>query len=321
MISSVLTYDACAPHLTWTEAVEALRQGHMLPHPQHQDIMLGTINGGLLTRVASVSGLGFAVKSESIFPENLKRGRASIQGFVLLFGAETGEPRAIIESRLITQIKTAADSLLGASYLARADSRHLVIVGAGAVAETLARGYDNMFSNLERISIWSRRPEQAQSLAKTLHHLRSDVVPVEDLPATVGAADIVATATWATSPILCGAWVKPGTHVDLIGAYTPEMREADDALIAAGLIYVDFSQTVVRRIGELMQPIQNGIIGIEDVRGDLYDLARLPGYARQSADQITIFKNGGGAHLDLMIADYVVRTMNKVSQSECSAKQ
>ncbi|WP_210201882.1 ornithine cyclodeaminase family protein [Rhizobium phaseoli] len=200
--------------------------------------------------------------------------------------------------------------------MARADSRHLVILGAGAVAGTLARAYDAAFPDIERISIWSRRPEQAKALAATLGDLRAKVTAAADVADAVRAADIVTAATMARSPILRGEWVRPGTHVDLIGAFTPDMREADDALIAAGLVYVDFMETVMDRIGEIMQPIAAGAIERSHIRGDLYDLVAAGATSRQSGDQITVFKNGGGAHLDLMIASYVV---DAVIASVCNA--
>lgn len=304
----MLTYDDCVPKLTWPGAVNALRRGHLLARPQQGDLLLGSGMATLLNRAAFIEGLGFAVKADSIFPGNAEKGLPSVQGAVFLFDPHNGSVRAVIDSKVITQYKTAADSLLGAQCLARPDSRHLVILGAGAVAATLARAYDAVFA-LDMISIWSRRPEQAEALAGTLGGLSAKAVAVTSLPDAVRTADIVAAATMATSPILKGEWVRPGTHVDLIGAFTPDMREADDALIAAGLVYVDFMATVMDRVGEIMLPIQSGVIDRAHVRGDLYDLVATPGSSRQSDEQITVFKNGGGAHLDLMMANYVVEAM------------
>ncbi|MBB6225521.1 ornithine cyclodeaminase family protein [Rhizobium leguminosarum] len=310
MLPALLTYEASVSKLSWPAAVDALRRGHQLPRPQQGDLLLGSDDARLLNRAARIEGLGFAVKAESVFPGNARKGLPSVQGAVLLFDPDCGAVRAVIDSRLVTHYKTAADSLLGAQCLARADSRHLVILGAGAVAGTLARAYDAAFPDIERISIWSRRPEQAKALAATLGDLRAEVTGAADVAEAVRAADIVSAATMARSPILLGEWVRPGTHVDLIGAFTPDMREADDALIAAGLVYVDFMETVMDRIGEIMQPIASGAIERSHIRGDLYDLVAAGTTSRQSDDQITIFKNGGGAHLDLMMASYVVDAVN-----------
>lgn len=304
--ASMLTYDACAPALSWPEAVEALRRGHLLPRPDQGDLLLGPASAMLLNRAARIEGLGAVVKAETVYPDNAARGLPSVQGAVLLFDPESGAIRAVIESRLITQFKTAADSVLGARCLARPESRDLLVVGAGAVAASLSRAYAAAFPGLRRIALWSRRPEQAVALAATLGDLGVEVACVTDLPAAVGASDIVSCATMARAPILRGDWVRPGTHVDLVGAFTPEMREADDALIARGSIYVDFMATVMDRIGEIMEPIRSGAIGRDHIRGDLYDLVAAGGFARRSEDEITVFKNGGGAHLDLMIACYAV---------------
>lgn len=310
MLPQLLTYEECEKALNWPGAIDALRRGHKLARPQQGDLLLGSGDAKLLNRAARIEGLGFVIKGESVFPGNAQKGLPSVQGAVLLYDPDCGSIRAVIESRIVTQYKTAADSVLGAQCLARPDSSHLVIIGAGMVASTLARAYDAAFPSVERISIWSRRPEQAQALAATLSDIRSEVAAVTDLPKAVGQADIVSAATMSQQPVVLGQWVRPGTHIDLIGAFTPDMREADDNLIASSLVYVDYVDTVVEQIGELMQPIQSGVITRDHVRGDLYDLVVADGPSRQSEEQITLFKNGGGAHLDLMIASYVVNAVN-----------
>lgn len=309
MLPPFLSHAACADALHWPAVVDALRQGHRLPRPQLGDLRLGTGDKTLVNRCARIEGLGFLIKGETVFSGNAARGLPSVQGAALLYDDEGGALRAVIESRLITQYKTAADSVLGALCLARPDSRHLLIVGAGMVAATLAQAYDAAFPGLQRISVWSRRAEQAQALAERLGQLGSAVAAVTDLPAALGQADIVASATMARQPVLLGRWVRPGTHVDLVGAFTPDMRESDDALIAASRVYVDCTETVVDRIGDLTQPLQSGVITRDHVRGDLYDLVAAPAACRQSDAQITLFKNGGGAHLDLMVANHVVNAV------------
>jgi ornithine cyclodeaminase len=319
MLPKLLTYDECKNALSWPGAIDALRQGHKLARPLQDDVFLGSGDARLVNRAAQIEGLGFVIKGETVFPGNAEKGLPTIQGAVLLYDSHCGSIRAIIESRLVTQYKTVADSLLGAQCLARPNSRHLVIAGAGMVASALARAYDAAFPSVERISIWSRRPEQAQALAAALNNIRSEVVAITDLPKVIGQADIVAAATMARQPVILGQRVRPGTHVDLIGAFTPAMREADDNLIAASSVYVDFFDTVVDRIGELIQPIQSGVITRDHVRGDLYDLVAADRSSRQSESEITLFKNGGGAHLDLMIADYVVNSVEAHTSSKSGA--
>lgn len=312
MLPGILTWDAVQPLLNWCDAVEALRRGHLRPRPEQGDLLLGPEGARLLNRAAWIADLGFVIKGDSVVAANAARGLPTVQGAAMLYDARTGAIRAIIESRLVTQYKTAADSVLGASYLARADSRHLVIVGAGVVAGSLARAYCAVFSALERVSIWARRTPQAQTLAASLGDIAVRVEAVEDLPRALATADIVSAATFAREPILRGGWVRPGTHVDLVGAFTPEMREADDALMTQATIHVDFRDTTINRIGELMIPIANGAIVREDIRGDLYDLVA-DGRGVRDVDGITVFKNGGGAHLDLMMAHYIACTVERKS--------
>jgi len=206
----------------------------------------------------------------------------------------------VIDNALITRWKTAGDSLLGARLLARPDAQHLLIVGAGSVAASLIEAYRAWKPGLA-ITLWARRPEAAEALAARY----PGVAVATDLAAAVAAADIVSTCTMAKEPVLKGAWLRPGQHLDLIGAYTPQMREADDAAIGAGRLFVDSRATTIHHIGELMIPLANGTITEADVLGDLRDLAAgAPG--RRSGDEITIFKNGGGAHLDLMTARVIL---------------
>ena len=206
----------------------------------------------------------------------------------------------IIDSKLVTRWKTGADSGLGARHLARPDSRALTIIGAGEVAGSLAEVYSALFPALDRIRIWNRTAENAQRLVQGLaaQGIAAEVAP--DLAEAVAQADIVASATMSRQPILRGEWLRPGTHVDLVGAFRADMREADDAALQRSRIFVDSFDTTLAHIGELRDPLARGVIARADVLGDLADLvAGRPG--RRSPDEITLFKNGGGAHLDLIV--------------------
>lgn len=305
---SLISAAEAGRRLNWHSAVAALRQGHRLPRPALGDLILGKGNQ-LLNRAARIEGLGFAVKAETICGANPARGLPSVQGAVMLFDDTTGAVRAIIESSAVTRFKTIADSLLGAMLLARPDARHLVILGAGTVAADLVQGYAALFPYLERISVWARRPDRALSLVAAAHGISADLRAIEDLPQALASADIVSAATMARAPILQGQHIAPGTHVDLIGGFTPQMRESDDALIARARIWVDCRDTTVAQVGDLTQPIAAGVISAADVLGDLYDLVPAPGSARASDQDITLYKNGGGAHLDLMIADLIAGSL------------
>lgn len=300
-----ITYEDAAPLVTWPEAVAALRADHSLPKAQVGDIFLGPSEGSLLSRGAYIEGLGFGVKSVTVFGANPSVGLPSIQGAMFMFEPEHGQLAAIIDSKIVTELKTAADSVLGATFLARPDSETLLIVGAGTVARSLIAAYTAVLPSIQKILVWARRVEQAEALVAGISLPGIDIAAISDLPAAAAQADIISTATMARDPVLRGEWIRPGTHVDLIGAFKADMREADDALISSASLFVDSRDTTIHHIGELMIPIANGVITEKTVLGDFYDLVSGDAKARQSEDEVTLFKNGGGAHLDLMTARYI----------------
>lgn len=305
MIPVTIRYDDAIAQLSWEEAVDALRVGHRRPKAQVADIFLGPETATLLNRAAFIDGFGYGVKAVTVMDGNKASGLPTVQGAMMLFTPDSGALRAIIESRLITEIKTCSDSLLGAQLLASPDSRRLLIVGGGAIAESLVRAYHAIFPQLEEIAIWTRRPAQAQAILSRSAGLGVALTVAEDLAEAAGSADIVSAATLAREPILKGEWISPGTHVDLIGAFKADMREADDALVRKGTLFVDSRDTTLHHIGEIMIPLATGVIHEDDIKADLYDLIAAEKPARVSDREITVFKNGGGAHLDLMIADYI----------------
>lgn len=296
----VLTRAEVDPLLDWLPLTEALAEGHRLPPAQIRDVLMSRGDNRLLSRSAWIAGLGLGVKSVSVFPGNPAAGLPTVQGAMLIFDDATGAIEAVIDNALITRWKTAGDSLLGARRLARPESRRLLILGAGAVASSLIEAYSAAFPGLE-VTLWARRREAAEALAV----LHPGTRVARDLPQAVAEADIVATCTMAKTPILQGDWLRPGQHIDLIGAYTPDMREADDTVLRRGRLFVDSRATTLGHIGEVMIPMAAGVIGEADLQGDLHDI--VGGLAgRQSADEITVFKNGGGAHLDLMTARWML---------------
>jgi ornithine cyclodeaminase len=291
----------------WTDIVNAIEAGHCLPRAEIEDIFLGPPGHTLLSRAAWIKGLGFGVKSVTVMTENAVLGLPTVQGAMLVFADKGGALIATIESPLVTALKTAADSALGARYLARPDSRTLLILGAGQVAGNVAHAYCQTLPGLDRVQIWNRTGTKATALAKALQADGISATAVTDLPEAVGQADIVVTATMSTNSVLHGEWITPGTHIDLIGAFRAEMREADDALLQKSRIFVDSRDTTLHHIGELKIPLACGAIQETDVLGDLYQLGQgLPG--RTHPGDITVFKNGGGAHLDLMTAFAILKT-------------
>ena len=294
MTVKMIPFEAEA-HLSWAGLMAALEAGHRLPRAEIADLLLYRGDDTLLDRAAWIDGLGSLVKVGTIVPGNATRGKPTVNGIVNLFDDQSGELKALLDFHLVTKWKTAGDSLLSASRLARKDARNILLVGAGTVARSMVQAYASVFPGAQ-FTVWSRTRATAAAMG----------LPVaDDLEAAVKAADIICTATMASAPIIKGDWLQPGQHLDLIGAYTPAMREVDDTAMARARVFVDARATTVHHIGELMAPIASGAIMEGDVIADFYDDPAL--YARRSADEITIAKNGGGAHLDLMTATYIAK--------------
>ncbi|MBK5932768.1 ornithine cyclodeaminase [Rhodovulum imhoffii] len=285
--------------LDWPGLIGALEAGHRLPRAEIGDSFLYRGEDTLLNRAAWIDGLGALVKTATIFPGNAQAGKPAVNGGVSLYSDADGGLEAIIDFHLVTRWKTAGDSLLGAAKLARPDSRDILIVGAGAVAGALRAAYGSLFPRAE-FAVWNRSPEGAARFART-----HGATVADDLETAVRGADIVTCATLSTTPVLRGAWLQPGQHVDLIGAFRPDMREADDAALTRAALFVDSRATTLDHIGEMKIPLAEGTITRADIVADFYDLPS-GGFARPSEDAITLFKNGGGAHLDLMTARYIL---------------
>jgi ornithine cyclodeaminase len=279
--------------LTWPGLLQALEAGHRLPLSDIKDMFLYRGKDTILNRGAWIDGLGALVKAATVYPGNAAKGLPTIFGVVSLFDDVTGELNAILDFHLVTKWKTAGDSLLSASRLARKDATEFLLIGAGAVARSMVEAYSSVFPGA-RFTVWNRSSAGAEAMG----------LPVaDDLEAAVRKAHVICSATMATQPLIKGDWLQPGQHIDLIGAYKPGMREVDDRAMARARVFVDSRKTTIHHIGELMDPIASGAITEADVIADFYDDPAL--YVRRSDDEITIAKNGGGAHLDLMTADYI----------------
>jgi ornithine cyclodeaminase len=282
--------------LDWLGLIAAMAAGHRLPKAEIADTFLYRRQDTLLNRAAWIDGLGIATKSATIFPGNLASGKPAVNGGVCLYSDADGTLSAMIDFHLVTKWKTAGDSLLAASRLARPDSEVVLIVGAGTVARSLREAYGALFPDA-RFLIWNRTPAKAEALAA-----ETGMEAVRDLAAAVAEADIVSCATMSMEPVLHGEWLRPGQHIDLIGAYRPDMREADDAALKRARIFVDSYDTTLHHIGELKIPLEQGLISEADVIADYYDLDRFT----RAPEDITLFKNGGGAHLDLMTCAFIL---------------
>lgn len=297
-MTTIIPFEKGQENLDWLGLTEAIEAGHKLPKAEISDSFLYRNNDTLLQRQAWIDGLGIAVKSATVFPDNPKQDIPMIHGAVTLFDDAHGILSALIDFHLVTKWKTAGDSLLAARKLARPDSREILIVGAGTVGRNLHEAYSSAFPDAE-FTVWNRTAENAEKMAREIDGLKV----ANDLEAAVAAADIVTSATMSTEPTLRGEWFRPGQHIDLIGAYRADMRETDDAALLRSRIFVDSYDTTIAHIGELKTPIEQGVISTDDVLADFYNLEA---FQRTSEDEITLFKNGGGAHLDLITSRFIL---------------
>lgn len=302
----VIDADQAARIFEYRPLIESLRAQHQLPPASLDDLYLTDETEGILIRAAWQSGQALGVKLATIFPANTDL--PSVHGVYVLFDGSNGKPIAVIDGTWLTWFKTSCDSALGADYLARSDIGRMLMVGAGAMAPHLIKAHLAVRPSITEVEIWNRSPGRANELAGALSSALDgvSVTAVPDLEAAVGRADLISSATMTVDPLLKGDWLQPGTHVDLVGAYTPGMREADDVAMARTRVFVDSRDTTIGEIGELIDPIANGTITAADVLGDLYQLCQGSVAGRTSEDEVTLFKNGGGGHLDLMTAQFVM---------------
>lgn len=298
----VIGFEDGERNLDWIGLSDALAVGHLLPKAEISDSFLYRGKDTLLVRQAWIDGLGLAVKAATVFPDNPNADIPMIHGSVSLFDDTHGHLAAILDFHLVTKWKTAADSLLAARRLARPDSKKILILGAGVVARSLHAAYSAAFPDAE-FSVWNRTAANAQRMAGDIPGLAM----ATDLESAVKAADIITSATMSTESFIRGAWLQPGQHLDLIGAYRPDMRETDDEAFRRASVFVDSFDTTVGHIGELIHPLENGAISRADIRASHYEPAQ---FTRSSADEITLFKNGGGAHMDLMTSHYILSRYN-----------
>ncbi len=294
--------------LTFPGLVETLRgafaEGAIQPVRHHHTIERPGASASTLllmpawTDFARAADGHVGVKIVTVSPDNNAIGKPAVMGVYLLMDGATGEPQALIDGQRLTLWRTACASALAASYLARQDAEHLVVIGAGALAPFLARAHAAV-RPIRRVTIWNRTPANAQRVAATLAADGLEVRVADDLDAVVGRADIVSCATLSTVPLVRGAALKAGTHVDLVGAFSPTMRESDDEAVSRADVYVDTRAGATKEAGDIVQSIASGALSAAAIRGDLYDLTRGRATGRGSADEITLFKSLGAAIEDL----------------------
>jgi ornithine cyclodeaminase len=271
-----------------------VRHHHNLPVP-------GAADGTLLLMPAWQAGTYLGTKICAVFPGNVAHGLPAVSAAYLLMDGRTGTVLALIDGGELTAKRTAATSALAARFLARPDSRTLLIVGTGRIAAELARCHCALLPSLNRVFVWGRSPANA---ARLVEKLLAEGIPAEcaaDLTSATASADLVASATLTNEPLIQGAAVQPGTHVDLVGGFTPTMREADDTLIRKARLFADTREGALKEGGDLVIPVAQGIVSADDV-ADLAMLCRAKHPGRRERDEITVFKSVGAALEDLAAA-------------------
>jgi ornithine cyclodeaminase/alanine dehydrogenase-like protein (mu-crystallin family) len=305
----VITADEIDALLTFPELVEALREAFasdfVTPPRQHLEIGHGASAAtGLImpswTGDAPGPGAFLGTKLVNVFPANGARGMPAVLGTYVLMSGETGAPLAAIDGTRLTHWRTAAASALAASFLARTDAASLTMVGAGALAPFLIEAHASQ-RPIREVTIWNHRAERAEQVASDLSRRGLPVRYEPDLEKAVRGADIVSCATLSNLPLVKGDWLKPGTHLDLVGAFNLQMREADDEAVRRAELFID-TPSALTEGGDIAVAIATGLIGRDDIRATLADLAHGRHKGRSSAEAVTLFKSIGSALEDLAAA-------------------
>jgi ornithine cyclodeaminase len=292
----------------------AFRDGAIAPPRHHHSVPLDgrpTATWLLMPAIsaarpgAATAGRYMGVKSVSVFPDNGARfSKPGVFGTYLLASAETGEPIAVLDATRLTVWRTAAASALAARYLARPDTNRMLMIGAGALAPYFIRAHASV-RPIREVLIWNRTADKADAVARAFAGATFSVRATTDLEAACHSADLISTATMSAEPLVRGAWLKPGTHVDSAGAYNKSLRETDDDVVRGARIFVDTREGAFGEAGDLLQPIAAGVISRDAILGDLMDLVRGTVKGRGSEDEITFFKSVGASIEDLAAATAV----------------
>lgn len=300
----LLSEDQTRDALPFPDLIDALadmfRTGCEMPTRHHHDMEVpGEPDATMLLMPAWLLGSFAGVKVVNVMPGNSARNLPAVSAQYLLSDARTGAMLALVDGGELTARRTAAASALAARYLARSDARHLLVVGAGRLAANLVEAHMAV-RPIEEVTVWGRSLEKAEALAQDLRgRFPVTIQAAANLEAALGNADIVSAATLSVEPLICGRAVKPGTHVDLVGAFKPSMRESDDELIRRAQIFVDTRDGCLSEGGDIVQPLRSGVLSKDDVKADLYELCRGGHPGRQSDAEITLFKSVGAALEDL----------------------
>lgn len=302
--------DELEAALDFPSLIEALSKafaaGVTMPQRQHYhiDASAPSSGGDLLLMPAWQAEEFIGVKIVSVFPDNAQQGLPAVSGIYVLLNGKTGIPLAVMDGTRLTLRRTAAASALAADYLARDQAKRLLMVGTGALAPYLIKAHATT-RPLTEIMVWGRNLSKAEALVRHLADQPYRVTAVADLAAAVEKAEIVSCATLSMTPLIKGEWLSPGTHLDLVGGFRPTMREADDVAILRSRVFVDTREGATKEAGDIVQPINSGVLDPKNIVADLFDLTQNSQKGRKSSEEITLFKSVGAAIEDLAAARLV----------------
>lgn len=279
-----------------TEVTAPVRAQLDIPAPEGGDITL-------LTMPAFQAGHRFGIKCATVAPGNARRDLPGVHAIYVLFDGATGQPLAVFDADQLTAWRTAAASALASQMLSRPDASHLLILGTGRVARALIEAHASV-RPIATVSVWGRNPAAAALLAEEFNDRPFRVRPIASRAAAVAEADIISCATLSREPLFEGHRVSPGTHVDLVGAFRPDMRESDDHLMCRAEVFVDTLEGCLAEAGDLIASLESGALSHKDIRGNLTALCRRQIAGRRSPADITLFKSVGTAIEDLAAADW-----------------
>ena len=299
--------DAALDNAVLVDALRrAFRAGAMVPTRHHHRIGVpGGAGGTLLLMPAWREGAHLGVKMVSVYPDNPGRGLPSVLGIYLLLDATTGEVLALLDGPMLTLRRTAAVSALAASFLARPDASRLLMVGTGALAPHLIRAHMAVLP-IREVRIWGRTPSKARARARDFVGTGVSVEATDDLARAASSADVISRATTTIEPLIAGAWLRPGQHVDLVGGFRPDMREADDEAVRRATVFVDTRDGAAKEAGDIVRAVASGAFALDRIAADLFELCRGTRAGRTSDDEITLFKSVGSALSDLAAAHLAV---------------
>lgn len=302
--------------LTFPKLIDILQQAFqekitvpLRHHHQYENPAMG-VDSTLLLMPAWKSGAYLGIKIVNVSPKNGQLNLPAIQGIYLLFDAKTGVPVTQMDAKLLTAKRTAAASALASRFLSRKDSSTLLMIGTGALAPHLIAAHASI-RPIEKVLVWGRSRAKAEIIVEKFANMKFSIEAIEKIEDGIAKADIISCATLSKKPLIFGKWLKKGQHVDLVGSYLPHAREADDKVIQRATIFVDTLEGATKESGDIVIPLQKGILQLSDIQSDLFGLCEQKHTGRQSKEEISVFKSVGHGLEDLATAIYVYEAIKK----------